>query len=130
MPLVSRNNKCDWEVLQEDMMAAPWQKVEKCDNIDKAWNSWKLIFLEVLNKPAPVKTFRPRKKSTWIDEDIRELMRKRDWVLHKYHKTKDCELLNVFKRMRNLVTMNMRRAKRDYYAAVCNDRILRKVGLH
>ena len=48
-------------------------------------------------------------------------MRKRDWVLHKYHKTKDRELWNVFKRMRNLVTMNMRRAKRGYYAAVCND---------
>lgn len=71
-------------------MAAPWQKVEKCDNIDKAWNSWKSIFLEVLNKHALVKTFRPRKNQLpWIDEDIRELMRKRDWVQHKYHKTKD-----------------------------------------
>ena len=48
-------------------------------------------------------------------------MQKRDWVDHKYHKTKDCELWNVFKRMRNLVTMNMRRAKRDYYTAVCNN---------
>ena len=115
-------NKCDWEVLQEDMMAAPWQKVEKCDNADQAWNSWKSIFLEVLNKHAPVKTVRPRKNQLpWIDEDIRELMQERDWVLHKYHRTKDRELWNVFKRMRNQVTMNMRRAKREYYAAVCND---------
>ena len=113
-------------------MAARWQKVEKCDNINEAWNScMEINFLEVLNKHAPVKTFRPRKNQLpWIEEDIRELMRKRDWVLHKYHKTKDHELWNVFKRMRNLVTMNMRRAKREYYAAVCNDRILRKAGLH
>ena len=86
-------------------MAAPWQEVEKCDNADEAWNSWKSIFLEVLNKHAPVKTFRPRKNQLpWIDEDIRDLMRERDWVLHKYHKTKDRELWNVFKKMRNLVT--------------------------
>ena len=37
-------NKCDWEALQEDMMAAPWQKVEKCYNIDR-----KTILLEPLD---------------------------------------------------------------------------------
>ena len=107
-------NKCDWEALQEDMMAVSWQKVEKCYNIDDAWNSWKSIFLEVL------KTFRPRKNQLpWIHEDIWELMWKRDWVLHKYHKTNNRKLWNVFKRIRNLVTMNMRSAKRGIILCSC-----------
>lgn len=68
-------NKCDWEAIQEDMMNPPWLSIEKYDDIDAAWNSWKLRFFEVLDKYAPVERFRPRKHHLpWIDDEIRELM--------------------------------------------------------
>ena len=114
-------NKCDWEALQEDMMNVPWEKIEKCEDIDQAWNCWKSMFLEVLNKHAPVK-IRPRKNQLpWIDDDIRKLMRERYRMLRKYLKTRDHDLWNAYKRLCYLVTTTMRVAKTTNFTAVCND---------
>ena len=64
-------NKCDWETLQEDMMIVLRKEVEKYKDIDQTWNYWKSMFLEVLNKHAPVKIIRPRKNQLpWIDDNI------------------------------------------------------------
>ena len=67
--------KCDWEALQEDMMIVLREKVEKYEDIDQTWNCWKSMFLEVLNKHAPLKIIRPRKNQLpWIDDDIWKLI--------------------------------------------------------
>ena len=53
-------------------MIVPWEKIEKYmyEDIET------VMFLEVLNKHAPVKIIRPRKKQLpWIDDDIRKLMK-------------------------------------------------------
>ncbi len=70
-------------------MNAPWTKIEEHDYIDIAWRTWKSLFLEVLNKYAPVKTFRPRKHHIpWIDEEIRGMMGERDQMLRRHVKTR------------------------------------------
>ena len=40
----SSDNKCDWEVLQVDMMTAPWQKFEKCEDIDRSLELMEIYF--------------------------------------------------------------------------------------
>lgn len=86
----------------EDIMNAPWQSIEQYSDVNAAWNYWKSILLEVLEKHAPVKTFRPQTHHLpWIDDEIRELMREHDWMYRKYIRTKDQDVCNAFKRLRN-----------------------------
>lgn len=54
-------NKCNWQDFLEDVH---WQRIEEHNDVDAAWNCWKTMFFEVLEKHAPVKTFRPWKSLT------------------------------------------------------------------
>ena len=55
--------KCDRDELLKDLHETPWWMVEAFDNPDEALQCWKGLFLEVLNRHAPIKNVRVRAKS-------------------------------------------------------------------
>ena len=84
-------HKCDQSDIIQDLSRAPWQVFETFDNdVVAAWN---VLFLEILNKHAPVRKVRVRAKSLpWIDDELRVLLRQRDWLHRKAIKSGDDDL--------------------------------------
>ena len=104
------------------MRNTPWQSTVEHSDVDAAWNCWKSIFLKVLEKHAPVKTFRPRRHHLpWIDDEVRGLMQERDWMYRTYIRTRDRDVWSAFKRLRNLTTSRLREAKTAHFATVCRN---------
>ena len=49
--------------------------------MNSAWNAWKNIFLNVVDKHAPRRVMRVRNKPTpWLNSQLREEMYERDWL--------------------------------------------------
>ena len=81
------------------------------------WEIWKSIFLEVLDKHAPIQHKKLRsKKVPWITSSIKELINKRDRLKRKAIFTNlEQDWLN-YKTSRNEVNIKLRNAKRNYYS--------------
>ena len=52
---------------REDLLAQPWEQIVLESNTDSMWALWKKLFLEVLDKHAPVQRIRKRKSGVpWL----------------------------------------------------------------
>ena len=56
---------------REDLLAQPWEQIVLESYTDSMWALWKKLFLEVLDKHAPVQRIRKRKSGVpWLTGDI------------------------------------------------------------
>ena len=79
------------------------------------WNYWKKVFGEIIEFHVPLKRAPVRKKIlSWISQEIRLLMRAGNYHCTKAKKTKKSKGWEQYKRLRNLVTLEMRRSKLQY----------------
>ena len=65
---------------QNYLFHQPWDTVDTLCNVDQKWNLWKELFLDVLDKHAPIMSRRVRNKGSvpWITREIRSKMINRD----------------------------------------------------
>jgi hypothetical protein len=111
--------KCDAAKLAVELMGVPWSVLETFEDVDDRWECWKKLFLEVLNSHIPLRKLRVRRKSLpWVDEHIRELMKKRTHLQKLAKKTKQEEDWDLYRQMRNKVFSEMRQAKRKYFEKI------------
>ena len=80
-----------------------WTEIDKKENVDKMWECWKSLFVQVLDKHAPLKTKRVRKRGTvpWINKDVRTKLFERDFLKRKAIKTNEQSDWNKYKSSRN-----------------------------
>jgi hypothetical protein len=83
---------------------------------------WKSSFIQVLDKHAPLKTKRVRKKGSvpWINKDIKAKLFERDFLKRKAIKINEASDWNRYKSSRNAELVQssriaLRHAKREYY---------------
>ena len=87
------------------------------DNTNDMWEIWKQLFLEVLNKHAPLQTKRIRSKNTpWVTNEIKNLINTRDSLKRKAVITKLETDWQNYKMTRNKVNIELRKTKRDYFS--------------
>ena len=81
------------------------------------WEIWKNLFLEVLDKHAPIQhKIIKSKKLPWITSKIKELIITRDKLKRKAILTNlETDWYN-YKQTRNKVNIELRNAKNDYYS--------------
>ena len=80
------------------------------------WEIWKNLFLEVLDKHAPLQHKKIRSnKVPWMTSDIKKLMNTRDNFKRKAILTNNENDWLIFKTTRNKVNIELRNAKKDYY---------------
>ena len=78
---------------------------------------WKTWFLEVLNKHAPESDITIKGTSLpYITMEIRQMIRKRDYLSKMANKTGSPCLWQAFQQIRNKVTYGIRKARADYYS--------------
>ena len=86
------------------------------------WEIWKNLFLEVLDKDAPLQHKKIRSnKVPWMTSDIKKLMNTRDNFKRKAILTNNENDWLIFKTTRNKVNIELRNAKKDYYSSKIAD---------
>ena len=102
----------------QDLMQQHWENVYFfAEDPNKKWEIWKKLFLEVLDKHAPLQHKKIRaKRISWITSPIKELINTRDKLKRKAIITNlECDWEN-YKRIRNKVNIELKNAKKEYYS--------------
>ena len=69
-----------------------------------------------------VRKVRVRAKSLpWIDDELRVLMRQRNWLHKKAIKSGDDDLWDIYRAARNNVNAELKRSKAEYFHGLCSN---------
>ncbi|CAB3979113.1 RNA-directed DNA polymerase from transposon BS [Paramuricea clavata] len=99
-----------------DVSQLPWEMVYQFGDPNLCWQVWKSLLLDALNRHAPLRHKRIRNNPVpWINPQIKELMRKRDYHKKKAIKYDSESQWELYKTLRNEVNINMRKAKSKYF---------------
>ena len=100
----------------EDLLAQPWEQIVLQSDTDSMWTLWKELFLEVLDKHAPIQHIRKKSSSIpWLTSEIKKLLFDRDKKKRRAMITKLNADWDEYKASRNKVNIALRQAKADYY---------------
>ena len=106
----------DLEGLKRDMRNQNWNDLKLYDDIDDAVPKWEELVIEILDKYMPFKTKRVRnKRSPWLNDMIFKLMKERDKMKNKAKLNKVERYWKEYRRLKNKVTFENRKAKKKYY---------------
>lgn len=89
-------------------------------DFESKWQLWKKKFISISNKHAPFRVSRLKNRTNkWMTPDIIKMIHKRDY-LHKKaiqsnDKSKSSDLWNEYRKLRNLVTLTIRKQKQTYF---------------
>ena len=92
----------------EDISQVPWNIVCQFDDPNVCWQAWKSLFLEILDRHAPVRCKRIRGNSRsvpWISSNVKKLMRNRDFHKKQAIKHASSAHWNIYKTERNKVNV-------------------------
>ena len=85
-------------------------------------SNFKTKFTEVTNKHAPLIEKKVRGRETpWLSNEIKQLMRERDYAHRKARKTNKELDWSAYRRLRNRVNMSIRKAKENYSRKVVDE---------
>lgn len=93
-----------------DLSHVPWEIIQTFDNVDDIVLAWSSLFLEIINKHAPIKIHRVKKKyqPDWLTPEILDHMKERN----KYKLNGNTE---AYKRLRNEISWLIEQAKKETY---------------
>jgi hypothetical protein len=100
---------------QNYLQSVPWDAKKR-----NGCNKWKCLYLEVLNKHAPIKRIKIRQKGKpWFTSDLHAMIIQRDKIFKKASKsTNEKEKKNLWEgylAMRNKIKISVKQAKAEYY---------------
>ena len=97
------------------LLNAKWDDCFKAENVTVAWQSFRDIFMSVLDSIAPIKEIRLKNRTEpWMTSDILEDIKQRDFYLYRFKKNRAQEDYKLFCKLRNKVQRNIRTAKSEY----------------
>ena len=101
---------------EEDLSAVPWCVMDAFDDPDDKLEAFNLLFSDVLDQHAPVKTVRVQKKpSLWITKSVRKKMDRRNRLFWFYRRNPTTAAWVIYKAQRNRVVQLQRNAKSAYF---------------
>ena len=112
------SEKFDKERFLDELLAQHWDYVYFFGNDpNTTWEIWKDLFLEVLDKHAPLQQKKIRSnKIPWITSQIKSLIITRDKLKIKATISKSVTDWENYKAARNEVNIKLRNAKQNYYS--------------
>lgn len=99
-----------------DIFHQNWSNIENSVDPNAMWDAWKAMFLQCVDKHAPLRVKRTRAfRSPWITPELKKRMHDRDILKLKASKSKDASDWLRFKQSRNQLNIDIRLAKETYY---------------
>ena len=101
---------------QADLSCAPFHVADIFEDKDDAHWAWSLMFKQICDNHAPFKRIKIRSKSDpWITNEIRRKMNYRYKLFKSAVSTKDETAWANYKKIRNEITADVRRAKAKFF---------------
>ena len=111
----------DEKQFTSSLKSTKWPLINEFDDINKACDAWKSMFLEVIDKHAPCRSFRVRNKPCpWINAEIKQKMFNRDSLKKKAMLTNNPETWLAYRRQRNIVSSEIKKVKKQYFQSEIN----------
>ena len=108
--------KYNKEDFQSNLLSADWSPVLLSNNVSESWNSFKHIFLSIVDNIAPLKQIRIKQRTEpWINSDILKIIQDRDNAFNHYKMYKNDVNFNNFKSLRNKAQYAIDKAKKSYF---------------
>ena len=86
------------------------------DDINSAVDAWNSVFLDVINRHAPIRKMRIKGlHAPWITTLLSDAMRDRDFHHRKAIKTNSKFHWDQFRKIKNLTNTLVKKCKSDYY---------------
>ena len=93
----------------QDLSMIPWDFVNYFNNPNDSWQLWKSLFMDVLDRHAPIqKKYIKTKRVPWINASIKLLMRTRDFHKFMFKKFKSEMHWEKIKTIRNKINDEMK----------------------
>ena len=101
---------------RSDIAQHDWGSIDQLNNPNDMWAKWKEMFIECIDRHAPLKSKRVRlSKSPWINSSLKKLMHKRDILKLKAIRSENPSDWREFRKHRNFVNSQVRITKQSYY---------------
>ena len=97
------------------MSGAPWSVVEVFDDVDDKLHAFDLLFNEIIDHHAPIRSIKVRgKPNPCITEEIRELMKSRNVWRKTARRTNDPHAWSTYKNLKHQVRKSIRAAESEF----------------
>ena len=112
---------------QSSRLTSEWENhitIDKQEELEYKWNTWKDKFIEISNKHAPLRKIRLRPDgNSWINSDIVKCMNKRDNLKSIASTSKDPEDWRQYRKLRNKVNRMIQEAKKNHYQDIMQQKL-------
>ena len=104
------------ETFQANLLDVDWSSVICSDNVIRAWENFKSIFMSAIDNIAPMKEVRIKQRTQpWITNEILQCIKDRDKAFRVYKKDSSDDIFSNFKELRNKTQTMIYTAKPDYF---------------
>jgi hypothetical protein len=105
----------DRNMFLEDIAQEQWENITLVDDVDGQLNNFNRNFLRILDRHVPVKTIKVRyRRSPFVNDEIKELMKKRDRLHRVARQTKNICDWDSFRVARNEVKKTLWEEEKRY----------------
>ena len=105
-----------------DLGNQPWNSISLIDDPNDMLHIWSRLFLEVLDKHAPIRRKRVRNAvSPWLSPHIKRLMFERDVLKKRAITGQSPNKWENYQQARNEVNRTIRKAKRNFFTSHLKD---------
>ena len=92
-----------------------WRDIIDMSTLESAWNSLYMEIKKELDLICPIRKYTVRgRKPKWLDNDLIERIKDRDYFCRKAKRTHDEDDWNIAKRLRNVTNFNIRQVKVNF----------------
>ena len=92
-----------------DLKNASWSVIKCRMEMNGAWNAWKNIFLNIVDKHAPRRV--RNKPAPWLNSQLKEEMYERDWLKKKAPETQRPDVWKAYKTTKLTVNKKVKKDK-------------------
>ncbi len=102
---------------QTDLHNQTWELISNYSDVDRMWDIWKTLFMDVLDRHAPLREKRVKNKPNvpWLTSEIKLQIRKQDNLKRLAIKFSSDDYWDPYKISRNKTTDVLHKAKANYY---------------
>lgn len=111
------------ELFKRDISLHDWSSVLNESNVNVAYRQFLESFVQIYNSHFPFKSFKPTKriKKPWVTKSHLATIKKKNRLYHRFLITRLPAVFDEFKKTRNALNSQLRRAKQDYYLQLFAD---------
>lgn len=114
----------------QDISTTPWDTVPMFDDVDDQTSCFNKLFLEALDRHAPIKTLKIKHNKTWvITTEIRDLMCQRDSMLKIARQTKNNHDWEMYRSLRRQVKSAIKKSESQLVRSEINDHKANKTSI-